>query len=76
MGIYPIYRALINPDKVKQDYDDKIISIDHMAKYEPGDVFEWKRTGTYWIIYLEEITEDAYFRGEIRRCRYKIKFKD
>ena len=49
MGIYPIYRALINPDKVKQDYDDKIISIDHMAKYEPGDVFEWKRTGTYTI---------------------------
>lgn len=75
-GIFPVWRALINPDKVKQDYDDKIISIDHMAQYEPGDVFEWKRTGTHWIIYLEEVTEDAYFRGEIRRCRYKIKFKD
>lgn len=70
------WRALINPDKVKQDYDDKILSIDYMAKYEPGDVFEWKKTGTYWLIYMEEITEDAYFRGEIRRCRYKIKFKD
>lgn len=75
-GIYPIYRALINPDKVKQDYDDKIISIDYSCGYEPGDIFEWKKTGTHWIIYLEEITEDAYFRGEIRRCRYKIKFKD
>lgn len=76
MNIYPMCRALINPDKVKQDYDDKIISIDHINQYEPGDVFEWKKTGTHWIIYLEEITEDAYFRGEIRRCRYRIKFKD
>ena len=75
-GIFPVWRALINPDKVKQDYDDKIISIDHMAQYEPGDVFEWEKTGSHWIIYLEEITEDAYFRGEIRRCRHKIKFKD
>lgn len=76
MGVFPAARALINPDKVKQDYDDKIISIDHIENYGPGDVFEWKKTDTYWIIYTEEVTEDAYFRGEIRRCRYKIKFKD
>lgn len=76
MFVYPVVRALINPDKVKQDYDDKIISIDHTHNYEPGVVFEWKNTGTHWLVYLEEITEDAYFRGEIRRCRYKIKFKD
>lgn len=43
MNIYPMCRALINPDKVKQDYDDKIISIDHINQYEPGDVFEWKK---------------------------------
>lgn len=76
MNVFPIFRALINPDKVKQDYDDKILSIDYETGYQPGDVFEWKRTGTYWIIYTEEITEDAYFRGHIRRCKYKIKFKD
>lgn len=74
--VYPTVRALINPDKVKQDYDDKILSIDYEHGYQPGDVFEWKKTGTYWLIYTQEITEDAYFRGEIRRCRYKIKFKD
>jgi hypothetical protein len=39
-------RALINPDKVKQDYDDKILSIDYSSGVEPGDVFEWKKTGT------------------------------
>lgn len=76
MGIFGEVRALINPDKVKQDYDDKIVSIDYEHGYEPGDVFEWKKTGTQWIIYTQEITEDAYFRGEIRRCRYKIRFKD
>lgn len=69
-------RALINPDKVKQDYDDKILSIDYAHNFEPGDVFEWLKTGTQWLIYTQEITEDAYFRGEIRRCRHIIKFKD
>lgn len=76
LSLYPYNRALINPDKVKQDYDDKIVSVDYKDGYVPGDVFEWKKTGTYWIIYTREITEDAYFRGEIRRCRYRIKFKD
>lgn len=76
MGVYGEIRALINPDKIKQDYDDKIVSIDYEHGYEPGDVFEWKKTNTYWLIYTQEITEDAYFRGEIRRCRYKIRFKD
>lgn len=76
MGVFQPVRALINPDKVKQDYDDKIISLEYRHGFGPGDVFEWKKTGSFWLIYLEEQTEDAYFRGEIRRCRYKIKFKD
>lgn len=76
MSIFGEVRALINPDKVKQDYDDKVLSIDYEHNYEPGDVFEWKKTDTHWLIYTREITEDGYFRGEIRRCRYTIKFKD
>lgn len=72
----PQYRALINPDKLKQDYDDKILSIDYKSGFEPGDVFCWLGTNTHWLVYLQALTEDAYFRGEIRRCKYKIKFKD
>lgn len=72
----PPVRALINPDKVKQDYDDKIISIGYEHGYQPGDIFEWVNTNSYWLIYLQDKTELAYFRGEIRRCRYSIQFKD
>lgn len=83
------HRALINPDKTKQDYDDKILSIDYNTQYGPGDVFKWihfdrqvvegkevPALETYWIIYLQSLGEDAYFRGEIRQCKHKLKFKD
>lgn len=62
-------RALINPDKIKFDYDEKIVSIDPKWEYKPGDVFEWKNTGTYWLILKQELTEVAYFRGNCRRCQ-------
>lgn len=63
-------RALINPDKVKFDYDEKIVSIDFAHKFQPGDVFEWPRgSKTRWIIYKQELSELAYFRGNIRRCQ-------
>ena len=65
-------RALINPNKLKLDYDDKTISIGFEHRFAPGDVFEWLNTGTYWLIYLQDLTELAYFRGDIRKCSYKI----
>lgn len=64
--------ALINADKTKQDYDDKILSVGWEFGYKPGDVFQWLNTKTNWIIYLQDLTELAYFRGEIRRCNYKV----
>lgn len=86
-----ICRALINPDKTKQDYDDKILSVNYEYGFNPGDVFKWRiwnkrimegnpveeeDRSTHWIIYLPALNEDAYFRAEIRLCRYIIKFKD
>ena len=71
-----ICRALINPDKLKMDYDDKMLSIGFEHNFHPGDVFEWLNTGTYWIIRLQDLDELAYFRGEIRRCDYEIAFQD
>ena len=69
-------RALINPNKLKQDYDDKILSIGYEYDYKPGDVFEWQGTNTHWLIYLQDLTELAYFRGDIRKCSYQIQWED
>lgn len=69
-------RALINPNQLKQDYDDKIISIDFEYGYSVGDVFEWVNTGTKWLIYLQELTELAYFRGDVRKCSYEVEWLD
>ena len=84
------FRCLINPDKLKNDYDDKIISIPfediclnskrlgknninrQVNGMKAGDVFEWKENNSYWIVYLQRLEETAYFRAEIRRCRYEI----
>lgn len=72
----PPCRALINPDKNKMDYDNKILSVDYAFHFKPGDIFYWCEKKTYWLVYLQEFTEDAYFRAEIRRCKYQLKWKD
>ena len=69
-------KALINPNKLKQDYDDKIISIGFEYNFKCGDVFEWVGTKTKWLIYLQDLTELAYFRGDIRKCSYEISWED
>ena len=66
------YRCLINPDKLKEDYDQKVISIEHSAGMKEGDVFYWDRTNTHWLVYLQQHSESAYFRAQIRRCNYEI----
>lgn len=84
------FRCLINPDKLKNDYDNKILSIPfediclnkekigtttegiEATGIKSGDVFHWKETNTDWIIYLQYQEEVAYFRGEIRRCKYEV----
>lgn len=73
---YPMVRALINPDKTKMDYDDKIISIPYEYGLGVGDVFEWCGTDSHWLIYLQDMNEIAYFRGEIRKCQYEISWED
>lgn len=72
----PPIRALINPNKLKMDYDEKEVSVGFEHGYKVGDVFEWLSSSTYWLIYLQELSELAYFRGMIRRCNYQIKWED
>ena len=70
------FKALINPNKNKPDYDDKILSIGFESGFIPGAIFEWERTGTKWLIYLQDLTELAYFKGDIRKCSYEIAWED
>lgn len=65
-------RALINPNQVKMDYDDKIVSIGYDSDIQVGSVFEWLGTKTYWIVYSQDLTELAYFKGDVRKCSYQI----
>lgn len=67
-----IYRCLINADRLKEDYDIKMISVSFDANIKEGDVFLWNRTGTHWLVYLQQHSEEAYFRGQIRKCSYQI----
>lgn len=88
------FRCLINPDKNKPAYDNKILSIPYKdiclnaprvgktsegeidVNIKPGDVFIWKETNTHWLVYLEYLEQDAYFRSEIRRCDQQIQVGD
>ena len=86
------FRCLINPDKLKINYDDKIISIpfaDTCLNEIPGtgkkiqeigmkagDVFTWKETNTNWLVFLQRLEEKAYFRAEIRKCEYTLDIND
>ena len=70
------WRCLINPDKLKEDYDLKEISIDFKAHMKDGDVFYWNRTESYWIVYLQHLEEEAYFRASIRKCNYNIEINN
>ena len=67
-----IYRCLINADKLKEEYDIKMLSIDFDTGVKPGDVIYWNRTDTYWLVYLQHYSEEPYLRAQIRKCSYQI----
>lgn len=66
------WRCLINPSRLTEEFDKKVLSIDFDSKVDEGTVFWWDRTQRYWIVNLQQHTEEAYFRGIISRCDYEI----
>lgn len=69
-------QALMNPNKLKFDYDDKILSVPNEHGFKTGDVFEWIGTNTKWLVTLQDMTELAYFRADVRRCSYKLEINE
>lgn len=66
------WRCLINPSRLTEEYDKKILSIDFDAGVQEGTVFWWDRTKAFWMVDLQQHTEEAYFRGTITRANYEI----
>ena len=66
------WRCLINPSRLTENFDKKVISIDFDSGMQEGTVFYWDRTEKHWIVNLQQHTEEAYFRGIINRCDYEI----
>jgi hypothetical protein len=69
-------RALINPVSETQDYDTKLFSVENKYKYKVGSLFNWNNTRSTWIVFLQDRTELAYFRGRVRRCDHKVRWVD
>lgn len=63
-------RCLINASQLNEDLDKKFISIDFDSGIKEGSVFYWDRTNQYWLVNLQQHTEEAYFKGDIRRCEF------
>lgn len=67
-----LWQCLINENNLKSDYDKKYVSVEFDSHLEAGDTFEMMDDGTHWMVYLPELTETAYLRSEIIRCRYQL----
>lgn len=70
----PFADICLNEQKFSDNYIGKFKTSEGLQKIgmKPGDVFTWKETNTDWIVYLQRLEETAYFRAEIRRCKYTI----
>lgn len=67
-------RCLIKNDTgsgLHADYDKKFISIEFDSGLKPGDTFKCIDDNTHWMVYLPVLTETAYLRAQILRCRYQ-----
>ena len=83
------FKCLINPSKLTENYDWKVLSIPFEAiainsltgrkectDIKCGDVFIWVENKTHWIVYLRHLEEEAYFRAEIRKCEEQIELSN
>lgn len=40
-----------------------------------GDIITWKENNTHWLIYMQYLQEDAYFRGLMRQCDEEVEIE-
>ena len=69
-------QCLINTNNLKSDYDKKYVSVEFKYNLQSGDTFRCVDDNTTWMVYLPILTEIAYLRAEIIRCRYQLTIND
>lgn len=75
------FKCLINSDEKKLDYDYKMLSIPYNdflvgstthakanTNIQCGQVVRWVENDTHWLVFMQYLEEEAYFRGEIVEC--------
>lgn len=70
------FKGLFNPVTQTENYDTKRISVPFDTGVQVGNILHWQNTDSYWIVFLQDKTELAYFRGECRRCDYVVQWVD
>ena len=70
------YKAIINENKQKIEYDEKIISAPHEMNLHVGSTVYVPRNDTRWIVTTEHLGEKAYFKGDIKKAIYLISWRD
>lgn len=81
------FKCLINHNKLSEDYEEKEISIPFQAQcletgiveevgIKSGDIFEWKKNQSHWMVYLPVSEETAYFRASVKKCQYELEIGD
>ena len=63
----PFKDICLNADKVGTTTEGQV-----ETGIKEGDVIEWKENGSHWLVFLQRLEETAYFRADLRRCRYEI----
>ncbi len=61
-----------NGNEIIQKPDGKTSQRVEKIGMKCGDVFKWKETDTYWLVFLEKLEENAYFRAEIYKCEEEV----
>lgn len=56
----------------KADYNKQYLSVEFDSSLKSGDTFQMIDSGEHWMVYLPIVTETAYLRTEIIRCRYSL----
>ncbi len=71
-----IFKGLFNRSELNEEFDTKTVSAPLDASLKAGDIICWENTSTLWIIFLQHMTELAYFRGDCRRCDHILQWVD